>query len=140
MPKLKTIQTTPLTPQKEQRGIQKLTGRVIELDTRLKEALKLLSQNNIDIPETLTTNGKNGAMIRKKKPKRSKKYATSPNRTVKLANTKLYEFGKKQPTQNVITRQLTATAVALDKFDKTVPLTTKRYMMTRKSRVIMRNF
>ena len=131
MPKLKTKQTQPLTPQREQRGIEKLTGRVIQLDNQLKEAIKLLSQNNISIPDSLTTNGNQTANIKKKKPKRSKKMTTSPKRTVKLSNTKLYEFGKKQTTQNVITRQLTKTAIELDKFDKITPLTKARYKFKR---------
>ena len=121
MPKAKQ-----LTIEKQQRGITKLTKRVIELDNQLKQALQLLSDNNIQLP-----NSSQFKQNKNKKPKRSKKQATSPKRTVKISNTKLYEFGKNQPTANVITRQLTKTAVELDRFDKITPLTKKRYKFQR---------
>ena len=38
---------------------------------------------------------------------------------------------RNKKTANVITRQLTTTAVELDRFDKTTPLTTKRYKFKR---------
>ncbi|ELP84528.1 short-chain dehydrogenase, putative [Entamoeba invadens IP1] len=115
------------TPTKEERGIEKLQARVGELSTRLAESRRLMLQY---CPEYLDKDGNIKPKNERKKIDKEKKPrppVTSVKRTKALDKSVLCNFGKTAKGRNVITRQLTKTALELDNFEFNNPLTTERY-------------